>query len=226
MVAGSLGFELALDLVITRAKLLRSEANRPGGMAIINASEGRIAGLIKDLNLSNQLVIAVYNGPNSHVVSGEMKAVEVFLAEAKSNAIRAKILPVGQGEDYLICRHLFRAFNSSQVFTHQPSHQVYRPFESGPISNILRCLLFGFPYIPPRLGKRFLEIRVSISIIGYAIYCCCLHGRYLTCLTLRSIMQEIQFDFMTPYKPLTQLRRLVSFWTWVLSLWCGWLCKV
>jgi len=99
VVAGAMSYEVGLQLVVERAKLLRSDPAKPGGMAIIASSEVSILRLIDQLGLDGQLelVIAVYNGPESHVVSGELSAIDTFLANAKTHGLRCTKLKIEQG---------------------------------------------------------------------------------------------------------------------------------
>ncbi|KIM43996.1 hypothetical protein M413DRAFT_372839 [Hebeloma cylindrosporum] len=97
VIAGGLTYELGLELVIKRSELLRSDPAHPGGMALIATSKGIITELLRQLGLEGRLVIAVYNGPQSHVLSGELVALDVFLLTAKSKGLRASKLNVVQG---------------------------------------------------------------------------------------------------------------------------------
>ncbi|KDR66938.1 hypothetical protein GALMADRAFT_232329 [Galerina marginata CBS 339.88] len=96
VVAGAMSYEVGLELVVKRAKLLRSDPFQTGGMAIIASSEENILQLFRQLGLDSRLVIAVYNGPESHVISGEHSAIDVFLANAKIHGLRCTKLNVEQ----------------------------------------------------------------------------------------------------------------------------------
>ncbi|KAJ3503195.1 hypothetical protein NLJ89_g8542 [Agrocybe chaxingu] len=112
-ISGALSYELALQLVVTRAEILRSEPNQPGGMAIVAASKEWIQRLIQQLQLDALLVIAVYNGPESHVISGYLTAIDVFLSNAKIRGVRCRKLNVNQG------------FHSPAIFGALPSLQTW-----------------------------------------------------------------------------------------------------
>jgi acyl transferase domain-containing protein len=43
------------------------------------------------------IAVTVYNGPESHVVSGDMKAIEKLISVVKADGIRATKLVVDQG---------------------------------------------------------------------------------------------------------------------------------
>lgn len=98
VVAGAMSYELGLELVVKRAKLFSSNATAPGGMAIIAASKEVINQLIHHLGLNGRVVIAVYNGPESHVISGELSSVDVLLSNAKMQGIKGAKLNVTQGK--------------------------------------------------------------------------------------------------------------------------------
>lgn len=92
-----MSYEFGLELVVKRAEILRSDPTQPGGMAIIAATKEIISQQMHQLGLGNRLVIAVFNGPESHVVSGEVPAVESLLAYAKAHGLRGAKLNVEQG---------------------------------------------------------------------------------------------------------------------------------
>ena len=87
-----------MQFVVIRATLLRANPAHPGGMAAVAASEEKVAQYISKLNIDDCVAIAVYNGPESHVVSGEMKAVEKLISAVKADGLRATKLVVDQGD--------------------------------------------------------------------------------------------------------------------------------
>ncbi|KAF9557920.1 ketoacyl-synt-domain-containing protein [Agrocybe pediades] len=95
LLAGAMTYESGLELVIKRASLLLSK--EPSGMGIIEESEKAIVQSIGKLGLSGKVVIAVYNAPNSHVVSGDLHAVDALVSQKRSEGCRATKLNVGQG---------------------------------------------------------------------------------------------------------------------------------
>ena len=97
VIARAFSFETGLQFVVERAKLLRADPAHPAGMAAIAAPEDRINGYIRSLGLQGRVAIAVYNGPDAHVVSGELKAVETLMATAKRDGLRGTKLNVDQG---------------------------------------------------------------------------------------------------------------------------------
>ena len=101
MIGGALPYEIGLDLVVTRARLLQSDPTHPGGMAIVGASQERVLHIIHELGLYDRLVIAVYNGPESYVISGEIKAIDAFLSIASIRGFRAAKVNVDQGRLFI-----------------------------------------------------------------------------------------------------------------------------
>ncbi|PPQ99823.1 hypothetical protein CVT24_009617 [Panaeolus cyanescens] len=97
VIAHAFDFDLGLQFVVIRAQLLRADPTRPGGMIAIAAPEDRIARYISDMKLQDRVAIAVYNGTESHVVSGELKAVESLMAAVKMDGLRATKLVIDQG---------------------------------------------------------------------------------------------------------------------------------
>lgn len=97
VVAGVMSYDQGLEFVVRRAELLSPEPNRPGGMAIIAASKETVAQLIQQLGFEDKVVIAVYNDTESHVISGELSAVEAVLSGAKTQGLRGAKLKVTQG---------------------------------------------------------------------------------------------------------------------------------
>ena len=98
MIARAFSFEVGLQFVVVRATLLRADPAHPGGMAAVAASEDKVARYISKLDLNGRIAIAVYNGPESHVISGEMKAIEKLISAVKADGLRATKLVVDQGE--------------------------------------------------------------------------------------------------------------------------------
>ncbi|KAF9475042.1 ketoacyl-synt-domain-containing protein [Pholiota conissans] len=107
VIAGAMTYEQGLELVIFRASVLKSVPGRAGAMAIISASEETVANLIRQLHLDHDLVIAVFNGPQSHVISGDSNAVSSFVANAKAHGLRVAKLKVSQAfHSPMICSGL------------------------------------------------------------------------------------------------------------------------
>ncbi|KAJ6632258.1 hypothetical protein B0H10DRAFT_1771537 [Mycena sp. CBHHK59/15] len=95
--AGALSYDLGLQFVVARAKFLSPDPDRPAGMAAIAASETTILQSIQDLCISERVVIAVFSGPNSHVVSGDLDAVGILISQVEKVGIRATLLNIFQG---------------------------------------------------------------------------------------------------------------------------------
>jgi acyl transferase domain-containing protein len=133
VIGGALPYETGLNLVVTRARLLQSDPTNPGGMAVVGASQERVLLIIHELGLDDQLVIAAYNGPESHVISGEIKAIDTFLSIASIRGFRAAKVKVDQGA-LSINVNFFLCLNCAQPFTVHASPLVFLPFKSGLMS--------------------------------------------------------------------------------------------
>jgi acyl transferase domain-containing protein len=97
VISRAFSFEVGLQFVVVRATLLRANPAQPGGMAAVAASE-KVARYISKLDIDGRVAIAVYNGPESHVASGELKAIEKLISVVKADGLRATKLVVDQGE--------------------------------------------------------------------------------------------------------------------------------
>lgn len=97
VVSGAFEFSDALELVIARAGFLRSSESSPGAMVAVAATAEIITDAIQFLGVRNRVEIAVYNGTNSHVVSGAKDAIDALYTELKTEGIRCSMLKVDQG---------------------------------------------------------------------------------------------------------------------------------
>ncbi|KAF4622433.1 hypothetical protein D9613_009459 [Agrocybe pediades] len=97
VIAGALSFDTAVQFVVVRSQLLKADPANPGGMLAVVASEERVSRYIETLDLGGLVAIAVYNGMDSLVVSGQRKAIEKLLVSVKRDGLRATILNVDQG---------------------------------------------------------------------------------------------------------------------------------
>ncbi len=95
--AGALSFESALDLVVTRARLLRPRTKDSAGMAAVAATKEEVEGVIETLQLADSLSVAVHNGPRSVVVSGASAEIDALVVAAKERGLKASRLKVDQG---------------------------------------------------------------------------------------------------------------------------------
>ncbi len=90
-VAGVMSLEDGLVLIAERARLMQS-VRRPGKMAVVFASRERVA---KEMaSAGGEVVIAVINGPENIVVSGDAAAVEQLAAKFAADGIQVKPLNV------------------------------------------------------------------------------------------------------------------------------------
>ncbi|KAJ6578109.1 hypothetical protein B0H19DRAFT_1253389 [Mycena capillaripes] len=95
--AGALTFEIALDLVVTRAHLLRPSPDNPTGMAALACSQIKVLTLLKDFDFDGELGVSVLNGPQSVCVSGGSNDIDKLVSVAKQQTIKATRLQVDQG---------------------------------------------------------------------------------------------------------------------------------
>ena len=98
MIAWAFTFEIGLQFVVIRATLLCADPAHPRGMAAVAASEEKVAYYISKLGIEGRVAIAVYNGPESHIPSGEMKAIKKLISVVKADGLQATKLVVDQGE--------------------------------------------------------------------------------------------------------------------------------
>ncbi|KAJ7629735.1 hypothetical protein DFH06DRAFT_1225283 [Mycena polygramma] len=97
VVAGGLLFDTALDLVVTRARLLRPSRDNPGGMAALACSQTKISSLLDGLDSCGDISVSVLNGPQNICVSGAREDIDKLVATAKQQNMKATRLPVDQG---------------------------------------------------------------------------------------------------------------------------------
>ncbi|KAK0206705.1 hypothetical protein DFS33DRAFT_1420932, partial [Desarmillaria ectypa] len=95
--AGALSFKSALDLVVTRARLLRPRSKNSAGMAAIAASKEEVEGLIETLKFGESMNVAVQNDSRSVVVSGASAEIDAMVVSAKVQGLKASRLKVDQG---------------------------------------------------------------------------------------------------------------------------------
>lgn len=90
-VAGVMSLDDGLPLIAERARLMQS-VGRPGKMAVVIAARDRVAKEIDEAG--GEVVIAVLNGPENTVISGEAAAVEAVSARLAADGIQVKPLNV------------------------------------------------------------------------------------------------------------------------------------
>ncbi|KAF8216995.1 hypothetical protein K438DRAFT_1798123 [Mycena galopus ATCC 62051] len=95
--AGAMSFELGLQFVVSRAKMLSPHPDHPAGMAAVAANADIISKCILDLNLVDRVVISVFSSAGNNVVSGDLEAVRILVSHVKNTGIRATLLNVDQG---------------------------------------------------------------------------------------------------------------------------------
>ena len=67
------------------------------------------------MDINGRVAIAEYNGPESHVVSGELKAIEKLVSVVESDGIWATKLVVDQGEFNIVIAQMLP--DPCQAFT-------------------------------------------------------------------------------------------------------------
>ena len=90
-VAGVMSLEDGLRLIAERARLMQN-VRRPGKMAVVFATRERIAKEIE--SAGGEVVIAVINGPENIVISGEAAAVDAVAAKLAADGVQVKPLNV------------------------------------------------------------------------------------------------------------------------------------
>ncbi len=89
--AGVFTLEDGLKLIAHRGRLMQALPQN-GAMVAVLADEGHVKDAIKPY--TPDVAIAAYNGPKSHVISGEKKAVDAIVAELKTDGVKAIALQV------------------------------------------------------------------------------------------------------------------------------------
>ncbi len=90
-VAGVMCLEDGLRLIAERARLMQS-IKRHGKMAVVLANRKQIAKKIESAD--GEVVIAVLNGPENTVISGEADAVDKLIADFTADGVQVKLLNV------------------------------------------------------------------------------------------------------------------------------------
>jgi acyl transferase domain-containing protein/thioesterase domain-containing protein/acyl carrier protein len=90
-VAGVMTFEDGLRLIAERARLMQA-VKRHGKMAVVFASQERVAAEIK--TAGGNIVIAVLNGPENTVISGDSDAVERLAVKFTADGVQTQLLNV------------------------------------------------------------------------------------------------------------------------------------
>ncbi|MEU5424830.1 type I polyketide synthase [Streptomyces olivoreticuli] len=87
-VAGALSLEDAAKVVALRSRALLALSGQ-GGMVSVSLPVGEV-----EVLLSDRLSVAAVNGPSAVVVSGDVDALDEFLAACEAGGIRARRIPV------------------------------------------------------------------------------------------------------------------------------------
>jgi acyl transferase domain-containing protein/thioesterase domain-containing protein/acyl carrier protein len=89
--AGVMSLEDGLALIAERARLMQN-VRRPGKMAVVFAGRDRVAKQLDGMN--GEVVIAVINGPDNTVISGNAAAVDHLAARLAADGVQVKPLNV------------------------------------------------------------------------------------------------------------------------------------
>ncbi|RDB30950.1 Narbonolide/10-deoxymethynolide synthase PikA4, module 6 [Hypsizygus marmoreus] len=95
--AGAIDFADGARFVTARASALKADPSHPASMAAVAAPETIIMQYINSLEVANLVNIAVFNGKESHVISGMAAAVDLVYKAVKQDRIRCVKLKVDQG---------------------------------------------------------------------------------------------------------------------------------
>ncbi len=90
-VAGAMSLADGLTLIAERARLMQG-VKQPGKMAVVFAAADKIAPALA--KYGGKVVVAVLNGPENTVVSGDAAGVESLVGELAAGGVQAKLLNV------------------------------------------------------------------------------------------------------------------------------------
>ena len=109
-VAGVFGLEDGLKLVVERGRLIRS-LTQAGEMAVVFADEARVAAAVKPY--ADKVSIAVLNGPENIVISGDCVAVQKVLATLELQDIQVLQLPISYASHSPLMEPILDAFEQT-----------------------------------------------------------------------------------------------------------------
>lgn len=141
---------VGLQLVASRAQAMRPNPEKPGSMASIATTFQAIQQRIEELQLPQEVVVAVFNTPSSHVVSGTNSAVEKLLQSFKDTGTMARKLNVDQGMRHIPLNATI--LRISQHFIVLSLHLIFLLLRGGCSKMILNSKVLNYPFIP-RLGQ-------------------------------------------------------------------------
>lgn len=178
--AGVLSAEEADRLVVVRGQVMSRFGVGGTGMASVAAD----VATVERLCAQHQLTVAAYNGPESHVVAGDLPAVEALVAQAREQGLSAVPLPVS---------HAFHSPAMAECVNElKPSLQdIQRSAAASPagrlLSTVLGRQLTSDDDVADLLGRqltapvRFWDV-VRDTIPGTDLYCEAGPGTSLTAL--------------------------------------------
>ncbi|NEQ65701.1 MAG: SDR family NAD(P)-dependent oxidoreductase, partial [Symploca sp. SIO2D2] len=120
-VAGVWSLEDGLKLIAARGRLMQG-LPAGGEMLSVLASESKVQETLKAMSLGEQVAIAVINGPQSIVISGESEAVKVIATNLGSEGIKTKQLQVSHAFHSPLMEPMLAEFEAvaKDITYHQP----------------------------------------------------------------------------------------------------------
>ncbi len=118
-IAGVMSLEDGLALIAERARLMQG-VQRHGKMTVILAPAERVAARLADAN--GAVVIAVKNGPDNTVISGDASAVEEATARFAADGVQVKVLNVSHAFHSPLMDEMLDAFEqfAARIEFHAP----------------------------------------------------------------------------------------------------------
>lgn len=124
-VAGVFSLEDGLKLIAERARLMQ-QLPEGGEMAVVLTNEQQVTEAIQAISESNQVSIAVINGPENIVISGESQAVQTVIARLRSQKVKSLKLPVSHAFHSALMEPMVADFAQvlSEISLHPPQIEI------------------------------------------------------------------------------------------------------
>lgn len=181
-VAGVMGLEDGLALIAERARLMQG-VKQPGKMAVVFAPPDQVTPLLA--KYGGRVVIAVLNGPENTVISGDAAAVESVAAELTRAGVQTKLLNVSHafhsplmdemleefeefaaGIEFEAPQVLLAANLTGQLMTSAPTPQYWRDH----LRNTVR-FAEGMARVAELAPTAIVEIGPTASLLGMGRRC-------------------------------------------------------
>ncbi len=123
VIAGIFSLEDGVRLVAERARLMGSVAT-PGRMEAVLADETAVASVLRQ---HPEVVIAAYNGPRNHVISGPAEAVAAAVADLRAAGHRTAVVRVSQAFHSPLMDEILAEFGktAAQITYQAPTLQIF-----------------------------------------------------------------------------------------------------